>query len=71
VVLGHFTDCGPADEVRAVVRDRLGDLGVPVVAGAPFGHEAGNRALPLGVPASLVAPAGGSGTLTLAVPALR
>jgi muramoyltetrapeptide carboxypeptidase len=71
VVLGHFTDCGPADEVRTVVLDRLGDLGVPVVAGAPFGHEAANRALPLGVPASLIAPAGGAGSLTLAVPALR
>jgi muramoyltetrapeptide carboxypeptidase len=71
VVLGHFTDCGPADEVRAVVLDRLGDLAVPVVAGAPFGHEAANRALPFGVPASLAAPAGGRGTLTLAVPPLR
>jgi muramoyltetrapeptide carboxypeptidase len=71
VVLGHFTDCGPADELRSVLVDRLGDLGVPVVAGAPFGHEAANRALPLGVPATLVAPPNGTASLTLAVPALR
>lgn len=71
VVLGHFTDCGPADEVRAVVADRLGGLGVPVVAGAPFGHEASNRALALGVPALLNAAGTAAATLSLAVPALR
>nr|WP_297418021.1 DUF4031 domain-containing protein [uncultured Nocardioides sp.] len=71
VVLGHFTDCGPADELRSVLVDRLGDLGVPVVAGAPFGHEAANRALPLGVPARLTAPADGDAALALTTPALR
>ena len=71
IVLGHFTDCGPADELRSVLVDRLGDLGVPVVAGAPFGHEAANRALPLGVPATLVASPEGTASLTLAMPALR
>lgn len=41
VVVGEFTGCKPnGDGVTAedVLRDRLGDLGVPVLAGAPFGH---------------------------------
>ncbi len=53
VVVGQLTDCGPAETVRAVLVDRLGGLGVLLVAGAPFGHEVRNLALPLGVPARL------------------
>ncbi len=43
VVLGDFTECDPAPDgvrVDTVLRDRFGDLGVPVYAGAPFGHGA-------------------------------
>jgi muramoyltetrapeptide carboxypeptidase len=36
-----------------VLRDRTADLGIPVVAGLPVGHEPGNAALPLGVRARL------------------
>jgi muramoyltetrapeptide carboxypeptidase len=42
-VLGDFTDCEPAPDGRRVAEvllDRLGDLGVPVYAHAPFGHAA-------------------------------
>jgi muramoyltetrapeptide carboxypeptidase len=60
VVLGQFTGCdggdGSADEV---VRGLLGELGVPMVAGFPFGHEDRNLALPLGPCATLVAPSAG------------
>ncbi len=41
VVLGDFARCEPnadAVTVEDALRDRLCDLGVPVVAGAPFGH---------------------------------
>lgn len=41
VVCGEFTGCAPnADGVTVddVLRDRLGDLGVPVLTRAPFGH---------------------------------
>jgi muramoyltetrapeptide carboxypeptidase len=41
VVCGQFTGCNPnADGVTVddVLRDRLGDLGVPVLTRAPFGH---------------------------------
>ncbi|WP_371494000.1 LD-carboxypeptidase [Kitasatospora sp. NBC_00374] len=60
VVLGDFTDCGPPQEVEALLADRLGDLGVPVVSGLPAGHGPLQLTVPLGVRAEL---AGGSLTL--------
>lgn len=42
-VVGEFTNCRAGADgvtVEAVLRGRLGDLGVPVLAGAPFGHGA-------------------------------
>lgn len=46
LVLGEFTRCEPGREgvtVEEVLRERLGSLGVPVLAGAPFGHGAVHR----------------------------
>ncbi len=40
VVVGHLSGSGPDHEVRATLLDRLAPLGVPVVRGAHFGHEA-------------------------------
>ncbi|OON81747.1 S66 peptidase family protein [Streptomyces tsukubensis] len=67
VVLGSWEECGPYEEVRAVLFDRLGGLGVPVAEQFGFGHCAGARTIPLGVEAELDADAG---TLTLPGPAL-
>ncbi|MFF7788675.1 LD-carboxypeptidase [Streptomyces sp. NPDC007991] len=67
IVLGSWAGCGPYEELRAVLADRLGGLGVPVVEEFGFGHGEGALTLPLGVPAELDA---GTGTLTLDVPAL-
>jgi len=39
--------------LEEVLRERLGDLGVPVVGGLPVGHGRPNLALPLGRLASL------------------
>lgn len=61
VVVGDFTDCaaGPdGTSIEAVLRERLGALGVPVVANAPVGHGARCVPVPLGVVASLDADAG-------------
>ena len=66
VVVGHLTDCGPEETVRALLLDRLGGLGVPLASGAPFGHEDRNLALPLGVPAVLEAFTGVAGARRLA-----
>ncbi|HRD86186.1 MAG TPA: LD-carboxypeptidase, partial [Rubrivivax sp.] len=51
-----------------VFDDYFGDLGVPVLRGAPFGHIARKMTLPLGVRAELDADAG---TLRLLEAAVR
>jgi muramoyltetrapeptide carboxypeptidase len=41
IVLGEFTECGAGKDgvtIDEVLVERLSSLGVPVVAGAPFGH---------------------------------
>lgn len=58
IALGSFTDCGAAHETRALFERLCTPLGVPVLAGLPFGHEDDNWTLPLGVRARLDADAG-------------
>lgn len=58
IALGRFSQCDPPANipsftVEEVLRDRLGDLGIPVVSGLPFGHDGVNAALPVGVPVCL------------------
>ncbi|WP_190050740.1 S66 peptidase family protein [Streptomyces lomondensis] len=67
IALGSWARCGPYEEVRAVLADRLGGLGVPVVEEFGFGHGEGALTMPLGVRAELDAEVG---TLTLDAPAL-
>ncbi len=58
VVLGDFTACDPGPDrvtVRDVLAERLGGLGVPVVAGLPVGHELRNEPVALGLPARVEA----------------
>jgi muramoyltetrapeptide carboxypeptidase len=67
IALGRFSRCEPADNVPSftveeVLRDRLGDLGIPIVSGLPFGHDGDNAALPVGVSAHLN---GDQGTLAI------
>ncbi|MEE1803220.1 LD-carboxypeptidase [Streptomyces sp. NPDC101062] len=65
--LGSWAGCGPYEDVRALLLDRLGGLGVPVVEELGFGHGDTALTVPLGVPGVLDAE---SATLTLDVPAL-
>ncbi|MET9346209.1 S66 peptidase family protein [Streptomyces termitum] len=58
IALGSWAECGPYEEVRALLADRLGGLGVPVVEELGFGHGPGALTVPLGVPAVLDADAG-------------
>lgn len=61
LAFGSFSGCDEDDErpeerrfsLEQVLRERSGDLGIPVVAGLPVGHTSGNAALPLGVQARL------------------
>ncbi|MEZ5091264.1 DUF4031 domain-containing protein [Nocardioides sp.] len=49
VALGGFTDCGAPDhDVRRLLLDRLGPLGVPIVGGLPVGHLDATRSVVLG-----------------------
>ncbi|MFD7866662.1 LD-carboxypeptidase [Streptomyces sp. NPDC059783] len=72
VACGSWAGCEPYEQVRAVLADRLGPLGVPVVEELGFGHGPTGLTVPLGVPAVLDAPGDGTpATLTVETPALR
>lgn len=63
IALGRFSgwdpaDSGPTLSIEAVMRDRLGDLNIPIVSGLPFGHDGENAVLPVGLSAQLDADAG-------------
>ncbi len=63
IALGSFSRCEPPPNVPSfsveeVLRDRLGDLGIPVVSDLPFGHDGPNAALPVGVLTTLDADQG-------------
>jgi len=73
LAFGSFQGCDEADgraeepadhrfSLEQVLRERSLDLGIPVVAHLPVGHQSGNAALPLGVRARLD---GGRGHLAL------
>ena len=56
IVVGDFDRCEPGPDgvtVESVLAERLGDLGVPVCAGAPFGHAERNAPFVLGARARL------------------
>lgn len=56
IALGRFSQCegNPGDwTVEEMLRDRLSDLGIPIVADLPFGHDGVNAALPVGIMAEL------------------
>lgn len=53
IALGRFSRCEPPAgssswTVEEVLRDRLGDLNIPIVGDLPFGHDGVNAALPVG-----------------------
>ncbi|MEO3861572.1 LD-carboxypeptidase [Acrocarpospora sp. B8E8] len=66
VVAGRWQNCGPDPD--AIVRERLGPLGIPILAGFDVGHGPRQLTVPLGVPAVLDT---GSRSLHYTVPALR
>ena len=44
LVVGQFEE---------VLRDRLGDLNIPLIYDLPFGHDGANAALPVGQPVEI------------------
>jgi muramoyltetrapeptide carboxypeptidase len=67
IVAGTFHDCGEEDEIEAILIERLGDLGVPMIAWANVGHGGRFQTYPIGVAAELDAD---NTTLTLLEPPL-
>lgn len=58
IALGRFSgwdpsQSGPTLSIEEVMRDRLGDLNIPIVSDLPFGHDGENAALPVGLPVQL------------------
>lgn len=53
LVFGHFTDCGPRQDISAMLKELAADFPGPVLINAPFGHEARNRVFPVGAMAEL------------------
>ena len=69
IALGRFSQCeppanAPSFSALEVLQERLGDLGIPMVANLPFGHDGVNAALPFGIPATVEASANGAGLLS-------
>lgn len=48
IVVGTFEDCGPLDELNALVLERFRDMDIPIVSRAPVGHGKDNLTVPLG-----------------------
>lgn len=57
IVLGVFENCNPrtpnTQSLLEVLKDRLGDLGIPVIYGLSFGHIRDQFTLPVGIKAEL------------------
>jgi muramoyltetrapeptide carboxypeptidase len=57
VITGAFADCGPAEDIQAILTERLTDLSVPMIAWANIGHGGRSQTFPIGVAAELNADA--------------
>jgi len=49
LLLGSFTDCGPAKEIYKVVTRVFGEMDIPILAGFDGGHGKENITIPLGI----------------------
>jgi muramoyltetrapeptide carboxypeptidase len=67
IVAGTFTDCGAPETIQDILAERLGPLGVPMLAWANVGHGGQFQAFPVGIAAELDA---GAATLRLLDPPL-
>jgi muramoyltetrapeptide carboxypeptidase len=68
IVAGTFVGCGDKGAIEEILTERLGDLGVPMIAWANVGHGGHFQTFPIGIAAELDADAR---TLRLMDPPLR
>jgi muramoyltetrapeptide carboxypeptidase len=57
IITGTFTDCGPVEDIEAILTERLAGLGVPMIAWANIGHGGQFQTFPIGIAAELDADA--------------
>lgn len=57
IIGGTFTGCGEPALIEQILAERLGDLGVPLIAWANIGHGGHQQAYPVGIAAELDADA--------------
>lgn len=53
IICGTFTNCGEPAEIEAILVERLGDLGVPMIVWADIGHGGRQQTYPIGIAAEL------------------
>ena len=53
LVLGAFSGCGSEDDLRAIIEDIFGNMGVPILSGLDVGHSPVNLTVPMGLEATL------------------
>lgn len=53
IIGGTFTGCGEHELIQEILAERLGDLGVPLIAWANIGHGGRQQAFPVGIAAEL------------------
>jgi muramoyltetrapeptide carboxypeptidase len=57
IIAGTFVNCGEPELIQAVLTERLGDLGMPMIAWANVGHGGYFQTFPIGIAAELDADA--------------
>jgi muramoyltetrapeptide carboxypeptidase len=57
IITGSFNNCGPPEDIAAILAERLGGLGVPMISWVDIGHGGPNQAFPIGIAAELDADA--------------
>jgi muramoyltetrapeptide carboxypeptidase len=68
VLIGKLKGCGSEPEVTALLHEKFGSRGIPVVRDLPFGHYGNNLLMPIG---ALVRVSTSDGALTVTAPAVQ
>ena len=68
VLIGKLKGCGSEPEMAALLREKFGSRGIPVVRDLPFGHFGNNLLMPIGAPVRVST---SDGALTLTAPAVQ
>jgi len=68
VILGSFEECGPLEDIHAIVREAFRHTHAPILAGFDVGHGADNLTLPIGLEAKMDTE---DGSLRFAEPAVH